>query len=361
MAETSLSSTPVFSARPTLRVAGQADERMTELLTAMRMEESEGGQSALELHLSNWVSTRQGQGELGFGADSSLRLGAQLAVYAGEEADPTEIFQGQVSALELVWRHGATPTLVVLAEDALAKARSARRSRVFSDCSPAEVLRQVAAALGLSVQLQGLDSPLGTWVQLDETDLGFLRRLFARFDADLQVVGQTLHACPRADMQRGSVELQMHGQLSQIRIGADLSGQITSVSIAGWDAGLGDAVQGQADTLRHAGPGQGRSGPAWAADVLGDRPEHLATPAVATAVEALAVAQAAFDRRARRFVRAHGIAEGNPRLRVGCSVRLMGISEQFDNTYQVVQAFHLFDQQAGYRTEFKAECAFLGP
>jgi len=56
MAETSLSSTPVFSARPTLRVAGQADERMTELLTAMRMEESEGGQSALELHLSNWVS-----------------------------------------------------------------------------------------------------------------------------------------------------------------------------------------------------------------------------------------------------------------------------------------------------------------
>ena len=73
------------------------------------------------------------------------------------------------------------------------------------------------------------------------------------------------------------------------------------------------------------------------------------------------MAQAAFDRRARRFVRAHGLAEGNPRLRVGCSVRLMGISEQFDNTYQVVQAFHLFDQQAGYRTEFKAECAFLGP
>jgi phage protein D len=72
------------------------------------------------------------------------------------------------------------------------------------------------------------------------------------------------------------------------------------------------------------------------------------------------VAEAALDQRARRFVRAEGTAEGNARLRVGASVTLGGISPQFDNTYYVVRACHLFDMKQGYRTEFNAECAYLG-
>jgi hypothetical protein len=46
---------------------------------------------------------------------------------------------------------------------------------------------------------------------------------------------------------------------------------------------------------------------------------------------------------------------------VGASVRLTGISPQFDNTYYVLRACHLFDMKQGYRTDFNAECAFLAP
>jgi phage protein D len=119
-------------------------------------------------------------------------------------------------------------------------------------------------------------------------------------------------------------------------------------------------VQSQASSLDQPGPGQGRSGPDWAREAFGERRTHLATPAVCSGAEARAVATAAFDQRARRFVRAEGQAQGNPALRVGCQLRLSGLSPQFDNTYRVLRTCHRYDLQQGYRTEFSAECAFLG-
>ncbi|WP_431287217.1 phage late control D family protein [Roseateles chitinivorans] len=360
MTETSVSRSAIFSARPTLRIAGQADERLSTLMTAMKMEEHEGGMSALELRVTNWVATGDGRAELAFNGSSSLKLGAELGVYTGDEAAPREIFKGKVSALEMVCNYGAPPELVVLAEDALSAARRARRSKVYTDMTPADVVNAIAGGLGLTPSVTGLTSAPGTWAQLDETDLGFLRRLLARFDADLQVVGTQLQVTPRKDVQRGTIDLTLYSQLARVRITADLADQPTAVSVAGWNAKDGSAVKGEAGTVANAGPGQGSNGVAWAGEVFGDRNEHLAAPAVYSTDEARAVAEAALDQRARRFVRAEGVSEGNAQLRVGSCVRLTGVSPQFDNTYYVVRACHLFDMKQGYRTEFSAECAFLG-
>ncbi len=145
-----------------------------------------------------------------------------------------------------------------------------------------------------------------------------------------------------------------------MRITADLADQPTAVSVAGWNAKDGSAVKGEASARGQRGPGQGRTGVAWASEVFGDRNEHLAALAVYSTDEGARVAEAALDQRARRFVRAEGVAEGNAQLRVGACVRLAGVSPQFDNTYYVVRACHLFDMKQGYRTEFSAECAYLG-
>jgi phage protein D len=360
MTEASVSQSAIFSARPTLRIAGQADERASTLLTAMKMEESEGGMSTLELHITNWVATGNGRAELAFDASPALKLGAELGIYTGDEATPREIFKGKVSALEMVCSYGQPPELVVLAEDALTAARRGRRSKVYSSMAPADVVKAIAGNLGLTPSVSGLTSPNGTWAQLNETDLSFLRRLLARFDADLQVVGTALQVSPRKDVSRGVIDLTLYSQLARVRICADLADQVTASTVSGWNAKDGSSVKGEANSIANPGPGQGKSGVAWANEVFGVRSEHLSTPVVASNDEARAVAEAALDQRARRFVRAEGTAEGNAQLRVGSSVRLAGISRQHDNTYYVVRACHLFDMKQGYRTEFSAECAYLG-
>jgi phage protein D len=141
---------------------------------------------------------------------------------------------------------------------------------------------------------------------------------------------------------------------------ADLADQVTSSTARGWNAADGAAVEGVATSGTHLGPGRGRDGAAVLRETLDARAEHVGHLAVATRDEAQAVAEAAYDLRARRFVTVEGTAEGNAQLRVGAHVTLANMTPQFDNTYYVVRSCHLFDLQQGYRTDFRAECAYLG-
>ncbi len=360
MAETPLSTIEIYRARPTLRLAGAEDERASELLIGMRMEEAEGGMSTAELRFSNWASSTDGSAEYAFGAGAKLRLGADLAVYAGDETQPREIFHGTITALEAEYATGAPPELTVLAEDALQRARMARRSRLYRDTSPADVARTIATDLGLAPVIAGLATPVGIWAQLNESDLSFLRRLLARFDGDVQIVGKELHVSPRGDVKRGAVELELHGQLAKACIRVDLADQVTAITTLGWNPVDGKPVSGAANRLAHGGPGQGRDGAALLEQILNPRSEHLGHIAVATDGEAKAVADAAFDLRARRLVTLEGVTEGNAQLRVGTHCRITGVDRRFENTYYVVGVCHRYDVHEGYRSEFRAECAYLG-
>jgi phage protein D len=358
MPEEPLSPMAVYSAKPTLRVNSQEDQRVSDLLAEMRMSEGEGGLAALELRFSNVASTSQGA-ELAFDADSVLRLGAPITVHAGDRTRPREIFQGVITALHAEFSDEGPPELVVLAEDRLQSARMARRTKVHDEVSLAGLARDLAGQLGLSPVVNGLDHNIGTQVQMNESDLAFLRRLLRRCDGDVWVVGRELHVTARSETQRGVIDLELYGQLRSAHVMADLADQVTEVTITGWDAAQGQRVTGRARGT-HLGPGQGRKGAELLQEALAERSHHIGHLAVTTQAEAQAVADAAFDERARRLVIVEATAEGNPSIRVGTHVRLSGLGRRFNNTYYVTRAVHRFDAKVGYETDFEAECAFLG-
>lgn len=348
----------VHAARPTVRVDGEAHDRVTELLLTMEMTEREGGMSTIELRFGNVASDPRGGAGLAFEDDRLLRLGAELAVYGGDETAPQEIFRGLVTGLDAEFPEEGPPELVVLAEDGLQRARLARRTVLHENVSVADVARTVAGRLGLTPSISGLNDRIGTWMQLNESDLAFLRRLLARVDGDVQIVGGELHVARRRDVQRGTLELELASQLRRAHILADLSHQVTEVTVTGWDPARGERVS-STSTGADLGPGSGRAGAELLRDIA-SRAEHIGQVAVASDREAQALADASFDRRARRFVSVEALAEGNPALRVGTHVTLRGLGGRFDNTYYVVRASHKYDQTRGYETEFEAECAYLG-
>lgn len=351
---------PFVSLRPTVRIGGREHAKITELLLAMRMIEAEGGMSGLELRFLDIASDPEGGAEDAFEDEQIVGLGSEVAVYSGEQESPREIFQGKVTAIEYNRDEDNPPELVLHAEDALQKARLARRTRLFEDASIADVATQVAQAAGLTPRITGLSDNLGTLAQVDETDLAFLRRLLARHGADMQVVGRDLQVAARADVQRGALTLRHGEDLVDVRVVADLADQVSEITVTGWDSAQGARVTGRSDGSG-LGPGRGRTGASILEQKLGRRSEHLGQlAAVATDAEARAVASAAFAKRARRFVRVDGKANGNPALRAGTHVTLAGLPDRWNNTYYVVRAEHRFDLVSGYLTLFEAESAYLG-
>ena len=345
-----------YSARPTVHVDGQAHAQAAQMLRSCVVREAEGGLSTLAMTLSNWGVADGGIGLL-FDAGGDIALGTQLKLYLGETSAPRAVFEGAVHAIEASASVGTPPEITFLAEDGLFAARQARRSALYADLTPADVVRQVAERLGLRCDIGELGGGAGTWAQLNESDLAFLRRLLARHDADLQLSGDQLQVRRHADRDRGQLSLSLYSQLQRVRVIADLADQVTQVSAGGFDVAAGNAISATSRGTS-AGPGSGTTG-AQALAPLRERTEHLAPLLCQNQAEAQALADAAFDQRARRFVRVHGSTEGNAELRVGTTLRIDGIGRRFDNSYAVVEATHRWDLISGYQTDFIAQSAFL--
>lgn len=359
MGEMNLSKLAFYSARPTLRIDGQDNDMASGLLQSMVMREREGGMSSLELAFVNHTARESGQVGPAFEDEQVIKLGAEMKVYAGEAAAPTEIFSGLVSAIELAMDSEGPPRLIVQAEDKAQKGRMNRRIAVHDNKSVADIAREIASNMGLTPVVTGLSDTSVVEVQFNESDLAFLRRLLVRHGADAQVVGNELQVSPRKDVQRNEFTLQMNSQLHKVRVVADLAHQVTEVRVTGFDFEQGSAVSGSGSSAP-LGPGSGRTGKELVQQAFGDRVQQTSHRLALTQAEADALAQAEFEQRARRFVRVQGVCEGNPSLRVGSHVKLKDVSPRFDNTYYVTECTHRYDMKKGFETEFCAEGAYLG-
>lgn len=361
MPEQPLAEGSIYVARPAILVDGQAQPSLDALLQAMELREDEMGLASLELRYMNTTISAEGSADFAFESSSSLlSLGRRLELKLGDENNPTSMFTGLISGIELVMQANQQPELVVLAEDSLQRARLARRTQVYRDLTVGDLVQQVASRLGLRARVDGLNQQFSVLVQLNESDLAFVRRVLASQDAQLHMDGNEMVVVPRHDRRESQVTLEFGSQLLSISALADLAHQVSEVTASGWDVANGQTVSVSNSGAADLGPGSGQQGSEILRNAFSTRAEHLGSVAVADEPEATALANAHFSRRARRFVRVKGTAEGNPNLRVGSHVTLNRLGPRFDNTYYVCSVRHRFDLREGYRTDFEAECAYLG-
>ena len=325
----------------------------------MELNEKESGLSALELRFSNIASLTSGTVEFAFEDEDSLKLGDRIAVYAGDENAPTEIFSGIVTGLEADFPENDVPTLTALAEDRLQQARLKRHTRSFKDRSLADIARTIAADHGLKPVINGFNTTVPVEMQMNKSDLAFLRRLLERYDGDLQVVGEELQISPRGESRRNEIELAFQSQLRRVTVLADLSHQASEITVTGWDASRGERFTGRSTGVHH-GPGSGRAARDVLLEAVPWRSMQMSNFAISNGDEAGALANGLIDHRQRRFLTLQGVAEGNPALRVGSHATLTGLGPRFSNTYYVTSCRHRFDLTAGYETDFTGECGFLG-
>lgn len=362
--ERALSRAALYAARPTLLLDGRRSPLADELLLSAQVNEQREGPAWAELRFAN--VSRSSERGIGWAfeteEESPIGLGTALVLSMGDESDPREIFQGTVSGLEAVFGPEHPPELIVLAEDPLQKARMKRRTRTHSETTLGDLVESLAAEMGLRARVSHLDHPVGTQVQINETDLGFLRRLLERHDAWMRVSGGELHAAPWGEGEGSGEEitLELHSQLKRVRLLADLAHQVSTISYSGWDAAQGEAIRVESDGSLPLGPGSGRTGRQMLEEAFGPRTEHAGAFLARDEREARALVQAVHLERARRFVLVEGCTQGHPDLRVGSRVRIVGVGPRFENTYTVTRACHRFDPQNGYETDFEAEGAYFG-
>jgi len=351
---------PLYATSPTIELGGQSYPLVQQNLVQLRMREALGGLSSLELSFVDSVE-EGGTSHYAAGPGSPLELGAGVRVFAGaHEVGAPEIFDGQVTALESEIRESQPPLITILAEDRLFPARRRRRTRLWEQQRLGDVISAIANDYGLRAEIRdGVNDAQRNWMQADETDLAFMRRILGTFDCDMQVVGNKLQVGRIGMDRRSLVTLAVGNTLLSCRITADIAEQVTSLRLGSFDPKAGALVDKSSDSTAF-GPGSGKSGP----DVLREKfaavTMHLGREPPLSDTDGGAIAALEGQKRARSFVRVYGCARGDGNLRVGSWIELTGVNPRFANQYAVRAAVHRFDLESGYRTDFIAESAYLG-
>jgi len=346
----------LLQARPSLLFAGSENEVMEGRLHELLIHESVSGMYRCEALFNNWGATAGGVGYLLFD-HAIVDFGKQFEVKLGS----TSMFSGEITAIQADYPNGAPPQIRILAEDSLQNLRMTRRTRNFSNMSDKQVIQQIAQDHALTPQVDISGTTHKILAQINQSDLAFMRERARAVGGEIWVEGQTLHVAPRAPRGTSTINLTHGAGLREFTVLADLSQQATAVFASGWDVSAKEAINEQAGAdVISAELGQDESGATILRSAFGERKQTLAHTAPATASEARDMATARFRDMARRFVVGSGVAEPDPRLRVGIKVQLSGLGPLFSGKYYVTETNVTFDGQRGLRTNFRCERPGLG-
>ncbi|ACE84038.1 phage late control D family protein [Cellvibrio japonicus] len=348
-----MSDAALVSTRPKIHVDGEANADLEQALTALVINLPLSGMAHAELTATNWIAQGDNAAmDYGFG---QIGLGAGIEVLMGDD-DPKSLFKGEVTAIEERYGEGA-PQVVLLAQDKLHRLARKRQSNVYEDVSPDEVIGQIARGAGLQADVS-LSSSQGTYHQLNESDLAFVLRLAGSLDIALRLEDGRLRAREEEEDPE-PVELSAQDSALKVRLIADLNHQPLRVRVNGFNLDADQDISRQSDSLRQGADGT------TAADTLvslgWDGEEIVPQPFARSNGEASELAEAHFNRAAKRFVSGDVRVQGEAGLRAGRDILLQGVSPRFAGRYQVVNCIHRFDVSNGFETHLKVNRADWQP
>ncbi|MCI0496375.1 hypothetical protein L0Z72_15315 [candidate division KSB1 bacterium] len=344
------------SARPTINIAGKDQPELEQGLLSLMIVENTTGLYRCEAAFGNWGTVGNridllyfNRQLLDFGKIFQAKIGADI------------IFDGRIMGLEAQFPEGGAAQIIVLAEDRLQDLRMNRRSRTFSEMRDSEVFNQIASEHSLTPQINlATDLKHKVLVQVNQSDLAFLRECARSIDAEIWVEGKTLNVVSHTKRNAGKLQMTYGNQLREFSVLADLAGQRTGITVNGWDVASKAGLSHTANDSSLSGELNGDvSGGSILATALGARKESLAHNVPFNIQETQAHAESYFKMIARRFVIGRGVAETDSQLKVGCYVDLQELGPLFNGKYYLCEIRHIFDGK-GIRTEFTAERPGIG-
>lgn len=343
-------------ARPSIYIGGQEDSGLAQALLQMAISESVHGLYHCEARFGNWGPKGNSIGFMYFDR-AKLDFGKPMQI----KIDQDKIFDGRISALEANFAEARPPEIAVLLEDRFQDLRMTQRTRTFADVSDSDVMSRIASDYGLQPNIDASGPTYKVLAQVNQSDLSFLRERARSIDAEIWLDDRNLYCKARGKRNNGTVKLNYGAELREVTVIADLAGQRTSISVNGWDVSGKSAMTYEAKEQVVSGELNGdSSGISILKSAFGARKEALAHTVPLSSREAQAEAEAVMRMTARRFAVAHGMAQGDAKLRVGTYVDMQGLGPLFSGKYYLAHVKHVFDGTQGYRTEFTAERPGIG-
>ncbi|RKN35801.1 VgrG-related protein [Streptomyces hoynatensis] len=294
---------------------------------------------------------------------TGARIGTPVRLLAavGDGAAPQPLMSGEITALEVEVDETGTFTLLRGFDESHRLLRG-RRVAGYQNMTLADICTRVARRAGLQAGRMEVAGPVLEHVaQPNISDWQFLSALAQDAGAQIHVTQGRLHlvrpteAAGAPDVsaraQREPLVLELGDNLLRCRAGVSAAEQVTAVEVRAWDMRIKREVVGRARVTAEGAPTQQAGlAPAEAAGVFGPPGFAVTDTPYGSQAEADQAATALAERIAGSFAELDAVIRGNPAVRAGVAVTLVGVGKPFEGRYTVTAARHVFDPVRGYET-----------
>ena len=286
---------------------------------------------------------------------STIKLGGNLQVKMGYADKKGTVFEGVVTGYTIEYAEGGSPYAIVTAMDKSFLMMKSAHSKVWTKAKVSDVVREIAGNYSLTATVDDTVIQKKVIEQIGVSDYHFIQSLANDHDYHFYIQGSKLYFQKMNTSSDPSLMLHYGQSLRRFSLQADISGQIGTVKVMGYDTDKKEAIVGQATSVEAIGSGGGKTGPSHAAALTANKTEIVYTQADSLE-EAKSLASALLSRSARDLVRGSGSCTGVPEIKAGDMIKITGIgASSFDQQLLLVRVTHRLDAEEGYITSFEAE------
>jgi len=311
------------------------------------------------LHLPDMFSLRIFDRELKWVDSDLLAVGTEVEIWASAASQGTrsgasdQLIKGEITALAPSYSETGEAILVVQGYDRSHRLHRGKKSRSFLRVTDSEIAQRIAREVNLRAEVDSTSVVHDYIFQDNQTNLEFLQVRAQRIGYELYVKDKTLHFCRRKAGQEEGPQLEWGRDLRDFRPRLTTMNQVDEVIVRGWDPRTKSAIVSRVTEGQIAPKvGVAQSGGRLARKAFGVPAQLVVVDSpVVNIDEAHAMAQALCDEISGDFIKAEGTCFGDPRIKAGCVVTVLGVGMRFGGKYFVTSATHVHNKE-GYTTLF---------
>ncbi len=283
----------------------------------------------------------------------TFKPGDKITVSLGlDKVEP--MVSGEITSLDLnLCEHSL---LEIRGYDFLHRLRMGTQNKVFLKKKDSEIASEIVKECGLSAVVDETKTVYPYVFQNNQSNYEFLLSRAALLDYEIYADDKKINFIKsRAQKSPEIPDLTYRKDFEQLNLELRLLTRGSKVEVRGWDVKDKKEVTAEAkkgDEVTKMGGKE--SGYELAAKSVGESTIALAAENMVDLSEAKSIAAAAYNNLLREFITGEGKCYGNPLLRAGKTVKLLGMDERFSGIYYIVATTHTINSK-GYTTIFKVK------
>lgn len=299
----------------------------------------------------NMVNSQGGQWR---GIDlSALKPGDKIKISLGLD-QPEVLISGEITSLDA--NFGEHSILDIRGYDMLHRLRMGTRNKVFLKKKDSDIAAEIAKEHGLTPTVDDTKTVYPYIFQNNQSNYEFLLERAASLDYELYADDKKLYFTKSRSVKSPEIkDLTFKMDFERVDLELRTLTRGSKVTVKGWDVKEKKEVEAVAKTGDETTKMGGKeAGFALTSKAVEETPILIPAENLIDMNEAKAMAAAAYNSRLREFISGEGMCWGNPQLKAGKTVKLLGLGDRFSGTYYIVSTAHKFDKN-GYTTTFKVK------